>query len=319
MVTIEVKGLSKKYGRIKALDNISFTINKGEIVGFLGPNGAGKSTVMNIITGYLSSSEGSVRVCGYDVLDNPKEVKKRIGFLPENPSVYMDMTVQEYLKLVCDLKLVDRKKKRKRIDDVMEFVGITDVRKRLIGNLSKGYRQRVGLAQALVNDPEVLILDEPTVGLDPKQIVEIRNLIIELGKNHTIMLSSHILPEVNSVCDRVIIINKGKIAAVDTPANLSKKFDSVSKVSASIIGPVNQVSKAIKQIEGINNVEVVNENSNLNDRADYIIEYDKNVDIRPELFSEMTKSGHNIVELKSLNMTLEEVFLHIVTEEKEVG
>jgi ABC-2 type transport system ATP-binding protein len=214
---IEIQNLTKHYGEIKAVEDVNFTVEKGEILGFLGPNGAGKTTTMNIITGYIPSTSGTVKVSGYDIMDQPREVKRRIGYMPEHPPLYMDMTVKDYLDFSASLKEVDKKTWKSQKNDIMELVKITHVQHRLIRNLSKGYRQRVGLAQALVGAPEVLILDEPTVGLDPKQIIEIRKLIKALGKTHTIILSSHILPEVSAVCERVVIINKGKIVAVDTP------------------------------------------------------------------------------------------------------
>ena len=219
---IEICGLTKKYGSKKAVDNISFKVRRGEILGFLGPNGAGKSTTMNILTGYISATSGSVRVDGLDVLENPKEVKKKIGYLPENPPLYFDMTVREYLKFVYELKGA-KKPEREHIDEVMEIARISHMADRMIKNLSKGYKQRVGLAQALIGDPEVLILDEPTVGLDPKQIIEIRNVIRELGKDRTVILSTHILQEVSAVCDRVAIINRGRLVALDTLESLSAK------------------------------------------------------------------------------------------------
>lgn len=313
---IEIQNLTKRYGQITAVNNISFTVDKGEILGFLGPNGAGKSTTMNIITGYIPSTEGTVKVDGYDILESPKEVKKRIGFLPEQPPVYMDMTVIDYLNFVADLKKVDKKQKRSQISDIMELVKIGDHRNRLIKNLSKGYKQRVGLAQALVGSPEVLILDEPTVGLDPKQIIEIRKLIKALGKEHTIILSSHILPEVSAVCERIVIINKGEIAAIDTPENLSKGLGSASKLSASISGPRSSVENAIRGIYGVRYVEAVS--SRDSETTTYIIESDRDIDIRKPLFFAMAKLGYPIIELKSLSMSLEDIFLQIVTEEKEV-
>jgi len=314
---IEIQNLTKRYGQITAVNNISFTVDKGEILGFLGPNGAGKSTTMNIITGYIPSTEGTVKVGGYDILESPKEVKKRIGFLPEQPPVYMDMTVIDYLNFVADLKKVDRKQKRSQISDIMELVKIGDHRNRLIKNLSKGYKQRVGLAQALVGSPEVLILDEPTVGLDPKQIIEIRKLIKALGREHTIILSSHILPEVSAVCERIVIINKGEIAAIDTPENLSKGLGSASKLTATISGPRSSVENAIRGIYGVRYVEAVS--SRDSETTTYIIESDKDIDIRKPLFFAMAKLGYPIIELKSLSMSLEDIFLQIVTEEKEVG
>jgi len=314
---IEIQNLTKNYGQIKAVNNLNFTVEKGEILGFLGPNGAGKSTTMNIITGYIPSSEGTVKVCGYDIMENPKEVKKHIGYLPEQPPVYFDMTVIDYLNFVSDLKLVDKKQKRAQINDIMELVKIGDHRNRLIKNLSKGYKQRVGLAQALLGSPDVLVLDEPTVGLDPKQIIEIRKLIKALGKAHTIILSSHILPEVSAVCERVVIINKGEISAIDTPENLSRNFGSVSRLSVTIAGPKSSVTGRIKDIYGVKYIEPNVEREK--DVINYIVESDKDIDIRRPLFFAMAESGYPIIELRSLNMSLEDIFLQIVTEEKEAG
>ncbi len=313
---IEIQDLTKRYGQIKAVNNLNFTVEKGEILGFLGPNGAGKSTTMNIITGYLPSSEGTVKVCGYDIMENPKEVKKHIGYLPEQPPVYMDMTVIDYLNFVSDLKMVDKKLKRNQLSDIMELVKIGDHRNRLIKNLSKGYKQRVGLAQALIGSPDVLILDEPTVGLDPKQIIEIRKLIKALGKEHTIILSSHILPEVSAVCERVVIINKGEIAAIDTPENLSKGFGTASKLLVTIAGPKNSVVSTIKEIYGVKYVEPGVDKEK--DTISYVVETDREIDIRKPLFFALAKAGYPIIELKSLDMTLEDIFLQIVTQEKEV-
>jgi ABC-2 type transport system ATP-binding protein len=313
---IEIQNLTKRYGQIKAVNNLNFTVEKGEILGFLGPNGAGKTTTMNIITGFIPSTEGSVKVCGYDIMDNPKEVKKRIGYLPEQPPVYMDMTVKDYLNFVADLKMVGKKQKKSQISDIMELVRIGDHKSRLIKNLSKGYKQRVGLAQALVGSPEVLVLDEPTVGLDPKQIIEIRKLIKALGKEHTIILSSHILPEVSAVCERVVIINKGEISAIDTPENLSKGFGTVSKLLVTIAGPKNSVTGAIRDIYGVKYVEPGIDKEK--EVISYVVESDKEIDIRKPLFFTMARLGFPIIELKSLDMTLEDIFLQIVTQEKEV-
>ncbi|MCX7841840.1 MAG: ABC transporter ATP-binding protein [Clostridia bacterium] len=313
---IEIQNLTKRYGQIKAVSNLSFTVNKGEILGFLGPNGAGKSTTMNIITGFIPASEGSVKVGGYDIMENPKEAKKHIGYLPELPPLYMDMTITEYLNFVSELKMVDKSKRKAQLDDIMELVRISDVRNRLIKNLSKGYKQRVGLAQALVGSPDVLILDEPTVGLDPKQIIEIRKLIKALGKQHTIILSSHILPEVSAVCERVVIINKGEIAAVDTPENLSKGFGTSSKFSVTIAGPKSSVEGYIRDIYGVKYVEQNLEKEK--DVINYIVESDKDIDVRRPLFFAMAKAGYPIIELKSMDMTLEDIFLHLVTDEKGV-
>ncbi len=313
---IEIQNLTKKYGQITAVNNISFTVNKGEILGFLGPNGAGKSTTMNIITGFIPSTEGTVKVCGYDIMEQPKEVKKRIGYLPELPPLYMDMTVTEYLDFASDLKLLDPKKKKSQMADIMELVKLTHVKDRLVKNLSKGYKQRVGLAQALVGSPDVLILDEPTVGLDPKQIIEIRNLIKALGKEHTIILSSHILPEVSAVCERVVIINKGQIAAVDTPENLSKGFGAATKFTVRVAGPKGSVHNVLKDIYGIKYVEANSQREE--GTTDFIIETMKEVDVRKPMFFELAKHGYPILELKSLDLSLEDIFLQITTEEKGV-
>ncbi len=314
---IEIQNLTKEYGRIKAVDDISFNVGKGEILGFLGPNGAGKSTTMNILTGYISSTSGVVKVAGVDILENPVEVKKHIGYLPEQPPLYLDMTVNEYLDFCADLKAVALKKWKSQKKDIMELVKITHVSHRLIKNLSKGYKQRVGLAQALVGSPEVLVLDEPTVGLDPKQIIEIRNLIKALGKNHTVILSSHILPEVSAVCDRVVIINKGKIAAIDTPENLSKTLTDFSKFTITVSGPENKVKDIISHIYGVKYLETGTRIKD--DEYSYIVEADKDVDVRKPLFNQLAQHNYPILELKSLNLSLEDIFLQLTTnEEKEV-
>ncbi len=313
---IEIQNLTKTYGQIKAVDNINFTVEKGEILGFLGPNGAGKSTTMNIITGFLPSTSGTIKVAGYDIMENPMEVKKRIGYLPELPPLYMDMTASEYLEFVSDLKLVEKKNRKSQLDDIMDLVKITHVKDRLVKNLSKGYKQRVGLAQALVGSPSVLILDEPTVGLDPKQIIEIRKLIKALGKEHTIILSSHILPEVSAVCERVVIINKGKIAAIDTPENLSKSMGSYSKFTIKIAGSSGSVTNAIKEIYGVKYIEATKKSEG--DVTEYVIEAAKDVDVRRPIFFELAKLGYPILELKSLDLSLEDIFLQLTTEEKEV-
>ena len=253
---IEVSALSKTYGNHLAVDNVSFTINKGDIIGFLGPNGAGKSTIMNIMTGYLSLTEGKVTVDGYDIMDNPMEAKRRIGYLPEIPPLYIDMTVMEYLYFMYDLKKVKFPKKP-HINEIIKLVKLENVANRLIKNLSKGYRQRVGIAQALIGNPDVLILDEPTVGLDPKQIIEIRNLITRLGKNHTVILSSHILSEVQEVCKRVIIINRGHIIADNTPENLSKSISNDHSINLRIKGNEDEVQKLLSAIPSVKSVEAL--------------------------------------------------------------
>lgn len=312
---IEIQNLVKHYGPVKAVNNISFTVEKGEVLGFLGPNGAGKSTTMNILTGYLSASSGSIKIAGIDILDHPQEAKRQIGYLPENPPLYLDMTVSEYLRFVCELKGVAKSEQIRQLAEIMKLTRITEVSGRLIKNLSKGYRQRVGIAQALVGYPEVLVLDEPTVGLDPKQIIEIRNLIKDLGKKHTVILSSHILTEVQAVCDRVVIINKGTIAAIDTPEGLSRQMARTSKLSMTAEGPSREIIERLRQQSGIRSVSVVAEkegNINL-----YEIELDPQVDARKPVFFEMARQGWPIIEFKSLDPTLEEIFLQVTAASPE--
>ena len=313
---IEIQNLTKKYGQIVAVNNISFNVNKGEIVGFLGPNGAGKSTTMNIITGYLPSTAGTVKVDGYDIMTHPAEVKKRIGYLPEAPPLYRDMTVTEYLKFVSNLNNVPKRKQKGQMADIMELVGLTDHRKRLIDNLSKGYRQRVGLAQALIGNPEVLILDEPTVGLDPKQIIEIRRVIKALSQERTIILSSHILPEVSAICERVVIINKGVIAAEDTPDRLSQGLDKALKLSLTIAGPKDKVIEAVKKIDGIKYMEASGKSGE--NAYKYILEGLSDDDIREKLFYAMAENGWPVLEMKPSVMTLEDIFISVVTKGQEV-
>lgn len=310
---IKIENLTKRYGQHVAVDNLNFTVNEGEVVGFLGPNGAGKTTTMNIITGYISATEGTVTVDGYDILDNPEEVKKRIGYLPEFPPLYVDMTVKEYLDFVFDIKKANTKNKKQDMERIMELVRITDVQNRLIKNLSKGYRQRVGLAQALVGNPPVLILDEPTVGLDPKQIIEIRNLIKDLGRKHTIILSSHILPEVSAVCERVIIINKGKIVASDTPENLSRRLGESSKLSLRIAANEKQAIKVLRDVPGIKYVEA--QGVKEPDTVDVWVEAEKDIDVRRPIFNALSRAGYPILQMKSMDLTLEEIFLQVTTRE----
>lgn len=313
---IQIQNLTKTYGHIKALDDVSFDVNSGEILGFLGPNGAGKTTTMNIIAGYLPATEGKVKVCGFDVMEHPMEVKKRVGYLPEHPPLYNDMTVNEFMDFVMELKKVDKRKRKAQKIDIMEIVQISDVRDRLIKNLSKGYKQRVGLAQALVGNPEVLVLDEPTVGLDPKQIIGMRKLIKGLGKNHTVILSSHILPEVSAVCDRVVIINNGRIAAINTPEDLAKDIENAARLSVTVSGPKNTILPKIKEISGVTSVEVSEEKSG--GVVSYRVESEKEIDVRRTLFFAMAKLGFPIIEMKAVDMTLEDIFIKLVTVETEV-
>lgn len=312
---IKIQNVTKRFGQHVAVDNLNFTVNEGEVVGFLGPNGAGKSTTMNIITGYISATEGTVNVDGYDILDNPEEVKKRIGYLPEFPPLYVDMTVTEFLDFVFEIKKVDPKIKKEDMDRILELVGITEVKDRLIKNLSKGYKQRVGLAQALVGKPQVLILDEPTVGLDPKQIIEIRNLIKQLGKNHTIILSSHILPEVSAVCERIIIIDKGRIVASDTPDNLSRRLGDSSKMTLRVAASEKQALSVLRDVAGVKYVEA--QGIKEPGTVDVWVEAEKDIDVRRPLFNALSRAGYPILQMKSMDLTLEDIFLQVTTQEKE--
>ena len=312
---IKVEHVTKRFGENLAVDDVSFEVEKGEVVGFLGRNGAGKTTTMNIITGYISSSEGSASVGGHDILAEPLEVKKHIGYLPEHPPIYLDMIVEEYLNFCCDIKKVGKDKRKGHLADVCDLVGISHMRKRLCKNLSKGYRQRVGLAQALIGNPEVLILDEPTVGLDPRQIIEIRNLIKDLGKSHTVILSSHILHEVADVCERVIIIDRGKIVAKDTLDNLASSVNEITRMSVRIAGAGSSVRKAIRGISGVSYVEELGVREP--ETMDYIIESEKDTDIRRALFNAMARSGNPILMMRPMDVTLEDIFLQLTTEDKE--
>ena len=305
---IEVTNLTKVYGNKRAVDGISFTVNQGEILGFLGPNGAGKSTTMNILTGYISSSSGSAKIDGKDILDDPIAAKKHIGYLPEHPPLYLDMTVQEYLEFVYQLKKA-RQPMKEHIDDICRRIKITDVQKRIIKNLSKGYQQRVGLAQALIGNPEVLILDEPTVGLDPKQIIEIRNLIKNLGKRHTIILSSHILPEVQAVCDRVIVINKGKLVADDTAENLSRNLSDDFHYIARIEGPEEEVLKLVSTIPGMKEAQTLGQKEE--GVFEFSLEAEPGADIRRELFKRLSERSYPLLGLKTTELTLEDIFLQL--------
>lgn len=310
-VMIEICNLTKKYGNKKALDKINISVKKGEIMGFLGPNGAGKSTTMNILTGYISATDGTVKVDGEDILENQKTVKKKIGYLPENPPLYFDMTVREYLKFVYELKKV-KNDRDEHLNGIMDVVKITHVADRMIKNLSKGYKQRVGLAQALIGDPEVLILDEPTVGLDPQQIIEIRNVIKELGKDRTVILSTHILQEVTAVCDRITIINKGKIVAMDTLENLSASIGEKGKYLISAVGDKECVEKILESVQGVKTIQPA---ASQNDsEADFVIEFTEGMDLRADVFRAFAKADVPLVGFKSLEMTLEEIFIKVTTE-----
>ena len=311
---IEVNNLVKRYGDHTAVDHLSFKIEKGKIYGFLGPNGAGKSTTMNMITGYIASTEGTVRIDGHDILEEPEAAKKCIGYLPEQPPLYFDMTVLEYMKFVADLKKIPKDKKATMIEEVMDMVKISDMRNRLIKNLSKGYRQRVGLAEAIMGYPEVIILDEPTVGLDPKQIIEIRTLIKVLKKKHTVILSSHILSEVSAVCDYVLIISHGKLVASDTPENLGKLAEGSNTLEMLIKGEKSQIKQALESIEGVNSVTIEkDEKQNLWSAK---VSTEENNDIREKAFYKMSDINSPIYEMKSKKVSLEEIFLELTASEK---
>lgn len=312
---IEVSNLTKKYGKHTAVDNLSFRVEKGQIYGFLGPNGAGKSTTMNIVTGYLAATEGTVKINGYDVLKEPEEAKKCIGYLPELPPLYMDMTVGEYLGFVAELKKVPAKERRDQIEEIMEKTGIFEMKGRLIKNLSKGYKQRVGLAQALIGYPEVIILDEPSVGLDPKQIIEMRDFIRSLAKEHTVILSSHILSEVQAVCDHIMIIAHGKLVASDSPENLQKMMGAVSELKLSIQGKEEEILEALSALDSVQQVE--KEETVEKDCVSVTVITDKNVDVREQVFYKLAEAHLPIMSMQKVEKSLEDIFLELTEKEEE--
>lgn len=312
---IEVKNLVKDYGKHHAVKDISFSVPEGQIVGLLGPNGAGKSTTMNIITGYISATSGEVKIGGYDIFEEPLMAKKLIGYLPEIPPLYENMTVEEYLNFVCDLKGIRKKEeKNSSIQEVTEAVKISDIRGRLIKNLSKGYRQRVGLAQALIGNPPLLILDEPTVGLDPNQIIEIRSLIKSLGKKHTIILSSHILSEVNAVCDYVLIIDKGSLVAEDTPENLSEHFSKNDRISMSVKGEKEAVEEVLRASSHIKEYRITGEKEGI---VDVEAQTPSGKDVRDDLFFEFAEQKLPIIKMERENLSLEDVFLKLTGQDAQ--
>ena len=312
---IEVNNLVKRYGDHTAVDHLSFKIEKGKIYGFLGPNGAGKSTTMNMITGYIASTEGTVTIDGHDILDEPEQAKKCIGYLPEMPPLYFDMTVLEYMNFVADLKKIPKDKKKSMVAEVMEMVKITDMKNRLIKNLSKGYRQRVGLAQAILGYPEVIILDEPTVGLDPKQIIEIRDLIKSLKEKHTVILSSHILSEVSAVCDYVLIISHGKLVASDTPENLGKLAEGSNTLNLIVKGEKDKICTALGQIEGVKNVTAADAKEEY--AWNVTVSTNEDCDVREEVFFKMADAKCPILEMQSRKVSLEEIFLELTEDDKK--
>lgn len=307
---IEVKNVTKKYGSFVAVDNISFKIEKGEIVGLLGPNGAGKSTTMNMITGFIEPTEGEIIVDGYDIGKKPLKAKRQIGYMPEGVPLYSELTVKEFVTYMAELKKVDRKVRKEKVEKIIEQTGLKDVQNKLTRNLSRGYKQRVSMAGALVGEPEILILDEPTVGLDPKQITEIRSLIKELGKTHTVILSSHILSEVSQICNKVIIINKGKIVAVDTPENLEKKVSINNTTYVTVEDKDNKMDSMKEKIPEIKEMKLLKENED--GTKQYALESDKDVDLRKIIFTEFAKENITIFELKNADTTLEDAFIKLI-------
>ena len=315
---IEVKNLVKRYGDHMAVDHLSFHVDKGQIYGFLGPNGAGKSTTMNIMTGYIASTEGEVLIDGHNILEEPEKAKKCIGYLPEQPPLYFDMTVGEYLKFAADLKKIPKNERKAQVEDVMEMVGITQMKDRLIKNLSKGYKQRVGLAQAILGYPDIIILDEPTVGLDPKQIIEIRSLIKKLSEKHTIILSSHILSEISAVCDYVMIINHGKLVASDTTENLEKMTLGSNTLKLTVKGTKDAVESLLEGMEEIQSLEWNSkEKSEEDGTVSFTIKTEEKVDIREKLFYMMADNKMPILNMHSTKISLEDVFLELTENEKD--
>ncbi|HLH43417.1 MAG TPA: ATP-binding cassette domain-containing protein [Bryobacteraceae bacterium] len=320
---IKVEGLTKRYARNVAVDHISFQVEKGQIVGFLGPNGAGKTTTMRMLTCFLPPTDGTAEVAGFEVMENPMEVKRRIGYLPESPPVYPEMEVIEYLNFVARIKGVPKAGRASRIDDVMEQCAVADVRNKEIGKLSKGYRQRVGLAQAIIHNPDVLILDEPTAGLDPHQIIETRDLIKSLAGNHTIILSTHILPEVEQTCERVIIIAKGKLVAMDTVENLTSRLRGSETVAVEVTPSngtemeafANQVRRRLEQVSGVSRVVLKETKAG---KAQFTVESLQGRQIRPELARAVIESGWNLNELHAVGLSLEEIFLQLTASPKEL-
>ena len=313
---IEVQHLTKRYGPFTAVDDVSFKVERGEILGFLGPNGAGKTTTMRVLTGYMPPTDGKAIVAGYDVIDQPIEAKRRTGYLPETPPLYPDMTVSEYLTFCARIKGVPRAERKTRVATVMERTRVADMAKRYCGKLSKGYKQRVGLAQALLHNPDVLILDEPTAGLDPKQIIETRRLIKELAGDHTIILSTHILPEVSQTCQRVVIINKGRVVAVDTPENLTAKLRGSEAMYVEIDGANGTVQPMLAALPG---VTLVSETSTRDGHVAFEVQSEQGRDVRRDIAATIVRQGWGLLELRPMRMSLEEIFLSLTTEDAAVA
>lgn len=312
---IEVKNVTKKYGKFVAVDNISFEIKEGEIVGLLGPNGAGKSTTMNMLTGFIEQTEGEIIIDGYNMLKKPKKAKKEIGYMPEGVPLYSDLTVKEFVKYMAEIKGIDKKVRKEKVEKIIEQTGLKEVQNKLTRNLSRGYKQRVSMAGALVGEPKILILDEPTVGLDPKQITEIRKLIKELGKTHTVILSSHILSEVSQICNKVIIINKGKIVAIDKPENLEKKVSNNNSIYVTVEDTENKMEQIKDKISSIENIKLIKNNED--GTKQYEITSKGNEDLRKTLFSELAKDNITIFEMKKVDASLEDAFMKLIEEGKQ--
>ncbi len=309
---IEVQHLTKRYGPVTAVDDISFTVERGEILGFLGPNGAGKTTTMRVLTGYMPPTDGKAIVAGYDVFEKPIEAKRRTGYLPETPPLYPDMSVRDYLSFVARIKGVPRGERTARVDEMMAKTRIADVANRHCGKLSKGYRQRVGLAQALMHNPDVLILDEPTAGLDPKQIIETRQLIKALAGDHTIILSTHILPEVSQTCQRVVIINRGKVVAVDTPDNLTSRLRGSETMYLQVDAAGADAASVLQRVSGVTRVAIADTKQQV---VGYEVDSESGRDVRRELAAAVVGRGWGLLELRPMRLSLEEIFLHVTTEE----
>ncbi len=307
---IEVKNITKKYGSTTAVDNISFQIQEGEIVGLLGPNGAGKSTTMNMITGYIEPTEGQIIIEGYDISKKPKKAKEQIGYMPEGVPLYSELTVKEFVNYMAELKKVNKKERKEKVSKIIEQTGLKNVENKLIRNLSRGYKQRVSMAGSLVGEPKVLILDEPTVGLDPKQITEIRQLIKELGKEHTVILSSHILSEISQICSKVIIINKGKIVAIDTPENLEKKVNNNNNIYVTVEDTENKMETIKEKIPEIPEIKLIKENEDKTKQ--YVIKAQNDKDLRKMIFKEFAKENITIFEMKQADTTLEDAFMKLI-------
>lgn len=312
---IQVENITKKYGSFVAVDNINFEIEEGEVVGFLGPNGAGKSTTMNMITGYIEPTSGRIIVDGYDISKKPRKAKRQIGYMPEGVPLYSDLTVKEFITYMAELKGVPKKEKKEKVQKVIKETGLTEVQNQLTKNISRGYKQRVSMAGALVSNPKVIILDEPTVGLDPKQVTEIRALIKELGKDHTVILSSHILSEVSQICNRVIIINKGKIVAIDTPENLEKKVIKDNSVYVTVEDPDNKMDTIKDKLPNVKEIKLISENEDKTKK--YRITATNDEDLRKNVFEVLAKERITIFEMKQSDVTLEDAFMQLINSQNE--